>query len=577
MRRAFGAGVLASPEWPDGPRPQLAVCLRGFESEAARALAAGVVCLGVDFRNEESLLGPLAVPGRAGCLACAQSRLYAASQQQPADDDPGESMALAVPVLIREMRSILRKGPLASSLLDHVMAIDTQACTSSLHRVVPLPVCAVCGGASLHPRASARHDGGGVMEQLAGVLDFRTGIVSRLVIESPEELGVVTPIVATAAPPHVVKEDGALRQLPIGWGKGLDLSGAIFSAVGEAVERYAPSIPDPSRLVWAAAQELTGDWLDTNPVYSEEQYDRPGFPYVRFSPQSVQPWVAGEWLDTREPVWLPAISSYLAMTVQADQFLSQGTSNGLASHPDRDEAALRAVLELVERDAFLATWLTGRPAARIELDDSLDPALAAVIDAVRGLGAQVELYRLETAACGTAVMCLALGDGVEYPGATIALGADLDPAGALRQAVLELGQTGPHLRKMMRRGALAVPVLPEDVHEMMDHAAWFFEPGRASVFDGIRGSVTLPLRAVLEQGCERSLASVAAELRSAGVRVALVDVTSSDIATTGLTVMRAISADLQPLWYGYGLERRVVARIQRMGLRADLPAVHPIW
>lgn len=486
-------------------------------------------------------------------------------------------MALAAPVLIREMRAILRNGPLASPLLDHVMAIDTRACTSSLHRVVPLPVCAVCGGASVHPRSAPRRDSDGVMEQLAGVLDFRTGIVSRLVIESPEELGVATPIVATAAPPHVVREDGSLRQLPIGWGKGLDLSGAIFSAVGEAVERYAPSIPDPSRIVWAAAQELTGAWLDTNPVYSEEQYGRPGFPYVRFSPQSVQPWVAGEWLDTRELVWLPAISSYLAMTVQADQFLSQGTSNGLASHPDGDEAALRAVLELVERDAFLSTWLTGRAALRIELDDSLDPALAAVIDAVRGLGAQVELYRLETAACGTAVLCLALGDGVEYPGATIALGADLDPAGALRQAVLELGQTGPHLRKMMRRGTLRAPARPEDVREMMDHAAWFFEPGRASVFDRLRGSGKVPLRALLEQGCERSLASLAAELGRAGVRAALVDVTSSDIATTGLTVMRAISANLQPLWYGYGMERRVVERIRRLGLRADLPAVHPIW
>ncbi|MGC4055627.1 MAG: YcaO-like family protein, partial [Paludibaculum sp.] len=460
---------------------------------------------------------------------------------------------------------------------DHILAVDTRALTSSYHRVIPLPDCEVCGGASLHPGEPARPADGDVFQQLAGILDFRTGIVSRLVIENPADLEVSTPIVATAAPPHVLKADGALRQLPIGWGKGLDLPGALFSAVGEAVERYAPSIPDPARIVWQSAGELTGDWLNTNPVYSEQQYDRPGFPYVRFSPAEVQPWVAGEWLDNGEPVWLPAISCYLAMTVQAGQFLSQGTSNGLACHPDRDEAALRAVLELVERDAFLSAWLAQRPASPIELDDALDPALAAVIDAVRGLGAHVELFRLETAACGTAVMCLARGDGVEYPAATIALGADLDPSGALRQAILELGQTGPHLRRLMRQRALESPACAEEVHEMLDHAAWFFSPGRAAAFDRIRSGSRIPLRAVLAQRTERSLASAAEALHLAGVRVALVDVTSSDIATTGLHVVRAISTGLQPLWYGYGLERTVVPRIQRLGLSSDVPAVHPIW
>ncbi|MGJ5817895.1 YcaO-like family protein [Paludibaculum fermentans] len=576
MRKAFGASVVLNEAGPDAPPPRLVVCLRGFEPFAVRALAAGAVCLGADFRNTETILGPVAVEGRAGCPLCAQTRLYAASQQVPADDDSLASLELALPLLIREARTILRKGPLASPLLDQVLIVDTRARTSALHRVVPLPSCELCGGASLHPRTGLQVDGG-VLEQLAGILDFRTGIVSRLVVESPEELGVTTPLVATAAPPHVLNADGTLRPLPIGWGKGLDLPGAIYSAVGEAVERYAPSLPEPARIVWEAASRLPGEWLDLHPVYSDDQYERAGFPYTRFSPDAVQPWVAGEWLDCKEPVWLPAISAYLAMQVTAEQFLSQGTSNGLASHPGREEAALRAVMELVERDAFLASWLTGRAGTRIELDNTLEPALAAVIDGVRGLGAAVELYRLETAACGTAVMCLALGDGAEYPGATIALGADLDAAGALRQAILELGQTGPHLRKMMRRGALTVPERPEDVHAMMDHAAWYFDARRAAAFDWLRGGGPVALRSVLERPAERTLAAAARQLGQAGIRVALVDVTSSDIGTTGLSVMRAMSADLQPLWYGFGLERRVVPRLLKLGLRQDVPAIHPIW
>ncbi|MGC4054995.1 MAG: TOMM precursor leader peptide-binding protein, partial [Paludibaculum sp.] len=163
LRRSFGAaGVRHGTEWIDASAPHLVVCWCGFEREAARALAAGAICVGADFRNAEALLGPIALPDRAGCPACAQARLFAASQQLPEEDDAGESKALAIPLLIREIRAILRKGPLASPLLDHILAVDTRALTSSYHRVIPLPDCEVCGGASLHPGEPARPADGDV-------------------------------------------------------------------------------------------------------------------------------------------------------------------------------------------------------------------------------------------------------------------------------------------------------------------------------------------------------------------------------------------------------------------------------
>lgn len=403
------------------------------------------------------------------------------------------------------------------------------------------------------------------MQQLAGLLDFRTGLVSRLQLEP----GSGAPIVATAAPPRLLLRDGSMRTLPAGWGKGLDLDSALFSTVGEALERYAPSLPE--RVHWAPEQELDAPVLNAHPVYSDAQYARQGFPYVRYVPGSVQPWARGAWLHSGAPVWLPAISTYLSMTVEPWQFLSQGTSNGLAAHTDRDEATLRAVLELVERDAFLAAWMTGRAGTRIQLDDSLDPALRAVLDA---LGTTVELYRLDTAACGTAVLALALGDGRSYPGATIALGADLDARLAVRQAILELGQTGPYLRRMMQARKLVAPRRASDVREMTDHAAWFFRASRARGFDRLRGPETVLLRALPRK--RRSLAACVRTLTDAGVRVAVADVTSPDLATRGWWVMRAMSADLQPLWYGHGLERPAVARVHSMGVRRRW-GVHPVW
>ena len=63
----------------------------------------------------------------------------------------------------------------------------------------------------------------------------------------------------------------------------------------------------------------------------------------------------------------------------------------------------------------------------------------------------------------------------------------------------------------------------------------------------------------------------------AGVRVALIDVTSADVATGPFRVIRAVSPNLQPIWYGYGLERHPAERIRNLKLADDIPAIHPIW
>ena len=130
--------------------------------------------------------------------------------------------------------------------------------------------------------------------------------------------------------------------------------------------------------------------------------------------------------------------------------------------------------------------------------------------------------------------------------------------------MLELGQTGPYLRRMMQSKLLTTPSDPTEVREMLDHAAFYFPQVRASAFDGLRSNrSSIPL-ADLNTVAKRSLQDCAYALDQAGVRVALIDVTSADVATGPFRVMRAVSPDLQSIWYGYGLERTPVERIRKM-------------
>ncbi len=568
-----------------GPEDPIGLALR--ETFQNVLFSTNTPSLSVDIRTNEVLIGPLTLSNRAGCWRCAFERISAARgiSEETTEQNPlllsDEISKKVKPILIREIQTINTHGLEQSSLVDHVLAVDLSTLDESLHKVIPLAHCDVCGGAAAFPSPdrkpvplSTEDSPEIVLGALEGWVDRRTGVISDLFIDPPDDARVSLPIIAKAAPPHVMEKDGSWHRLPAGWGKGLTISGAVLSAVGEAIERYSASIVAPEKIVWKRPDELDGEVMDPHDLglYSEEQYDRDGFPFVRFDSSIPHPWVLGSWLNDVKPVWLPALFVVLFIELQREQLIAQGTSNGLAASTEKNDAALRAILELVERDAFMTTWLTASPAQRLQLDDTLDPRLRTVLEGIEVFGATVEVYTLPTSVIGTTVLCLALGDGDQYPGVTFGLGCDLDPRAALRQAVLELGQTGPYLRRMMRSGVLTAADDPSGVRQMLDHAAYYFPKERAAAFDRLRSDTTPVLFGDLKSVTNRSLQDCALALDQAAVRVALVDVTSADVATGPFSVMRAVSPDLQPIWYGYGLER-----IHKLQIASDVPPINPIW
>ena len=303
LSTAFGPAISfveALPGSDSSPAFHLAigVCAKGDEQRGrafdewaqSRRIPALTVKLGAD----EAFIGPLALPGRPGCGQCASARLTAAAAAARFMSDKGQTsgippesvdIARVSEVLVSEIGAILRDGLEKCRLLDHILVVSAHSKleAANLHRVIPLSRCGVCGGAAAFTptarqssRLSAEDSPETVLEALSGWVDPRTGVISRLVVELPHDTQMETPIVVTASPPYALESDGSLRRLPIGWGKGLTLPAAILSAVGEAIERYAPSLPDHACVIWERPEDLHGEYLDPRvfSLYTDEQYER---------------------------------------------------------------------------------------------------------------------------------------------------------------------------------------------------------------------------------------------------------------------------------------------------------------
>jgi ribosomal protein S12 methylthiotransferase accessory factor len=286
--------------------------------------------------------------------------------------------------------------------------------------------------------------------------------------------------------------------------------------------------------------------------------------------------VRGRWLDSGKLAWLPALPVYFNFHAPPSERFCQVSSNGLAAGSDDDDAAWRAMFELIERDTFMLTWLSRRPGRRIVPDASLDPGARETIRQLNRTGAQIELYALDAGVGIPVVACVGWGDGDRWPGATVALAAHGCWQTAVRKAILEQGHVGPYIRRLSREDKTKIPTAAEEVHTLVDHALFYVDPERARkleflgqaedvAFGDLASRPQLDRDACLER------------LHAAGLRIAIANVTSPDLYDTKFRVARALGAYIQPIDFGYRMRRLGNPRLHALlEGREPNPFPHPI-
>ena len=555
----------------------------------------------------DSILGPVVTAGSTPCWNCWRLRSLVNKAHVESEIALDEALLRARPRRrARELlpSMVLPLGHMAavevikelshftqSSLVGRVFVQNMVTFESSFHTVVRLPWCDVCGGAS-HRSDSAREPPANrsrfqidlsqsveeITSRLGGVVDSRTGIVRLVAFPAPEAGEPDLPIVSTA----ILASDPRQPTAPpeIGSGKGMTKSEAMVGAVGEAIERYSASLYDPVHFRRQSPHEMGEDHInpDQLSLYIESQYSRPNFPFARLTREQKIDWTMGSWLENGEPVWVPCLPTYFNYPAPGHEYFCQVTSNGLAAGADIYDASLRATLELLERDAFMITWMAKRPALGVIDERQLQSSIGELIRQLRDVGCDPIMYLLSTDVEVCVVACVGRGNGRDWPGATLSLAAHLSPSVAVRKAMLEQGHVGTYIRQLMLSGEKPVPSEPIAIQTLADHALYYVPVERREAFSFLESEDprAMDIRELSEPD-DVSLAECGRRLGLAGLKVALVDVTSPDLVDTPFRVVRALGVDVQPIHFGYGLERLANPRlIAALGGNAPNSDPHPL-
>lgn len=377
-------------------------------------------------------------------------------------------------------------------------------------------------------------------------------------------------------------------------GKGITRTEAVLGAIGEAIEHYCASHFDHRRTVRAPWSSLAANSISPTAfvLYSAKQYARPEFNYRPWDPELEVRWLLATELPTNHQVYVPATLVYLSFgDAPAQDFFCPPTSNGLAAGPTLQTAALHGLLEVIERDAFLITWMNRLSVPNVEISARIQPAFS-ICQHYAKFGVQVRLFNISTELLPYVMMALAVDRSGEGPAAIIGLGCHPNPVVAATKALFELCQARPGEKKRFRHDQPSKELESySDVRGMEDHSAFFHPLKRLEEFsfllDGDRWQQLEDLPNHSSHEVSLDLDNCVKSLTQSGSRVFCADLTTSDVVPYGLCVVRTLVTNLQPMHFGFGEERlggsrlfelpRSLGHCSRIRSEDDLnPSPHPL-
>lgn len=554
--------VVLHDEWPSSGY---------FEAEEVLQQA-GIPWLRGFISMDEGIVGPLVRPGTPGCSQCADNRRFTASpgETQGVRSSPSGLWQVAH-LLIAETQRVLRG--IRAHTEDHIYIVDLKTLNSSLHFILPDPLCEVCGrlpddssaaaSISLEPRLKISADSyrcrpiDDLKQHLAkDYTDSRTGVFNAKMLD------LVSPFAGVG-----INLPSFLMGDEVTGARSFSYAESELTAILEGLERHCGITPRGKRtVIYDSFNHIADHALDPSKVglYSKEQYAHPDFMFEPFDPDLPIDWVWGYLLVQKRPILVPESLAYYSSGFGGG-FVQEG-SNGCALGGSLEEAILYGIMEVAERDSFLMTWYAQLPIPRLDPYSVNDQELWLMIERLRAVaGYDVHLFNMTMENGIPSIWALAKSDSPGKINLICAAGAHLDPVRATKSAIHELAGRLIFLQEKFEADLEQVKQMLDDpflVLQMEDHAMLYGLPQAEErlhfLLDGQR-----PLRTFDEEFKHKAshtdltndLKDTIEVFRRLNLDVIAVDQSSMETLRNGLHCVKILIPGMLPMTFGHHMQR----------------------
>jgi ribosomal protein S12 methylthiotransferase accessory factor len=333
----------------------------------------------------------------------------------------------------------------------------------------------------------------------------------------------------------------------------LDPYSSKIKALGEAVERYCLSHYDKSEFIKGTYDEVVKKYPAVNPkklsYFTKTQENQLSDRY-RFNDDSVFHWKKVH-LYTKSTIYLiPAQTIYVPYQLEGEPCLDNMISTGAACFPSEEGAIIRGIYEIVERDAYMITYLNRLPRARIDISESKNSVLDALTNIYHRYNLELYIFDITSDIPIPAVMAVIIDRTGIGPAISFGLKSCLSPAQAVIGAVEE-AQLCRHFTRcnMYKYGEIINKNKIEDTGE---RSIIWSNPAMIENMDFLLNApkkIKISEMKNLDTGDEKkNLQIVLSFFEKEGYEVYTNDITTPCIKKTGLFVYKCVIPSMQPLY-----------------------------
>lgn len=354
------------------------------------------------------------------------------------------------------------------------------------------------------------------------------------------------------------------------WGLGVanNEDTALKIALYEAFERYSNGSYELNDFVFASKKQLGERAINPEEIvkFSDSQHQLPEFPLRRFSNELKTYWIPGNIYPEGEEILVPIdLVIYPLDTVRSGiERINFANSSGSAARETFKEALLAAVIELIERDAFMIFWLNKLVAPEI-LQESLPQAIRAQVENIKNRGFDVYIKEISLDLLPV-IFVVAFNRQFSKPAFVCGAGAHFDPEIALSKAINEIESSLYYTLNNV--DTISEVSNLHDIFGPEEHGAFYFTY-RKEIFDNLeffkKSSKKLSL-SKMPKTKFNSLSDLANFLRLKGLKIISIDITQKDLIGSGvpIRVVKAFMPGLIPISFGFSMEPLGMERIYRV-------------
>jgi ribosomal protein S12 methylthiotransferase accessory factor len=364
-------------------------------------------------------------------------------------------------------------------------------------------------------------------------------------------------------------------------GAALTRNLAIVRARGEALERYCLSIYDLGNLVHGSLKELKGDAMDPRRfvLFSETQYSRENFPFSRFSENAKMNWIWGYSLTEKRPVLVPACFAFVTYNFTIpEEFITVPISTGAACGDTTEEAILKGIYEVVERDAFMIMWLNklSLPQLLLSSDEiSSFSLLQHALDRFSNTNLELHINHITLDIRIPTFLTTIVDRSGKGPAVAIGSASNVNPELAAVKSIIEAAQTRLAVKQLMQLEKSRKQ--GQKVHmKLTGGDKWLLFYSKLDKLPKMKFVTQSPM---IDIGKTMGMSSDSTQLKSIlelfrekNLEVIAVDITTPDISEVGFHVVKVLVTEMQPLhfypFYHLG-GRRLYEVPYNLGLKHD--------